>query len=75
MYFHFRESVTWMDDAGEEYMKGIDITGPPSLPKHFKVKRGGRGDIIVVTDESDDSDNDEMNQGMIGDGAGDNGDN
>ena len=75
IYVNFRESVVFLDyDAGEEFMKGIDITGPPALPKQFKVKRGGRGDIIVVSDESDESDN-EMNKGMIGDGVRDDGDN
>ena len=64
-YFGFRESVVFKDtDAGDEYMKGIDVTGPPSLPKHFRVKRGGMANVLVGSDTENDDD-DEMNNGMV----------
>ena len=42
------------------------MTGPPSLPKHFKVKKGCLGDIMVGSDTEDD-DEDEMNIGRVED--------
>ena len=54
-------------------MKGIDITGPPSLPRPFVVKKGGEGDIIVDSDsdsedeKGDDEAADELNTARIED--------
>ena len=39
-------------------MKGIDITGPPSLPRSFAVKEGGEGDISVDSDSDDEKEDD-----------------
>ena len=38
-------------------MKGLYVSGPPTIPKQFKIKRGGQIDGIVDK-ESDDSDED-----------------
>ena len=52
-------------------MKGIDITGPPSLPRPFVVKKGGEADIIVDSDGDSESDDDmsvdELNTARIED--------
>jgi hypothetical protein len=39
-------------------MKGLDVSGPPTIPKQFKIKPGGQSDVIVDS-ESDESDEDE----------------
>ena len=39
-------------------MKGIDVTGPPSLPRSFIVKAGGEGDIIVDSESDDEKEDD-----------------
>ena len=41
-------------------IKGIDITGPPSLPRPFVVRKGCEGDIIVDSDSDSDSEGDDM---------------
>ena len=58
-------------------MKGIDVTGPPALPKHFHVKKGCMGDIYVGSedeseDESEDDEEDELNNGRMDDFDSDN---
>ena len=47
-------------------MKGIDITGLPSLPRHFVVRKGCRSDIFLGSDD----DNDDLNKAIVG-GEGD----
>ena len=73
-YIFFSKSVVFRDRwGGDDIMQGIDVTGPPSLPKHFIVKKGCMGDILVGSDSEDDEDEEEneMNKGMIGDGDSD----
>ena len=55
-------------------MKGVDITAPPSLPRHFVVRKGCRGDIYLgESDDDDDHDGEEdkdnpvLDTGMMGD--------
>ena len=45
--------MVFKDGRSREYMKGLDITGPPSIPRQFIVKKGGRGDVIVASDSED----------------------
>ena len=51
--------------------KGIDVTAPPTHPRHFVVRRGYREDLLLVSEsecsDSEDSDayNDKLNTGMI----------
>ena len=60
----------------EGKIKGVDITAPPSLPRHFAVKKGCRGDIYLGSsddDDTDDVDDDKENAvldtGFLGDGG------
>ena len=63
-------------EGREGKIKGIDITAPPSLPRHFVVRKGCRGDIYLGDsddgDSQDDGDEDKENAvldtGMMGDG-------
>ena len=52
-----------------DIMKGLDITGPPDIPRQFVVKKGGREDIIVDSDS--DNDVDGLNQARYEDGGSD----
>jgi len=59
-------------EGSEGKMKGVDITAPPSLPRHYVVKKGCRGDIYLgESDDDDEGDEDQENPvldtGMIGD--------
>ena len=51
----------------EGYIKGLDVSGPPTIPKQFKIKPGGRSDVIVdsESDESDEDDLDDLNRARI----------
>ena len=50
-------------------MKGLDIFAPPTLPRHFAVKRGCRSDIYLGEEEESDGDEEDiLNKGMLGDG-------
>ena len=46
-------------------MKGLDITGPPSIPRQFIVKKGGRGDVIVASDSEDEEEADNLNLARV----------
>ena len=63
--------MQFIETGGSQHYKGIDITSPPSLPRYFLVKRGGRGYILAGNDEdnddSDDSNNEEVNQNLLED--------
>ena len=69
-YNNHRESVIFKSSEGRSgKMKGLDISGPPSLPRHFVVKWGCRSDIYFGEDEeSEDDDEDMSNPGVKGDG-------
>jgi len=66
-------SVRFKSSEGSEgKMKGVNITVPPSLPRHYVVKKGCRGDIYLgESDDYDEGDEDKENlvldTGMIGD--------
>ena len=51
--------------------KGIDVTAPPTHPRHFVVRRGYREELLLVSEsecsdsEDSDADNDKLNTGMI----------
>ena len=49
-------------------MKGIDLSAPPTLPKHFFVSKGCSGDVYVGSDSEEEKDNSELNNAMIADG-------
>ena len=61
------KSVVFRERWGKnELMKGIDVTGPPSLPRHFVVKKGCMEDVDVGSDsEEDEDENSELNTGML----------
>ena len=68
----YSESVKFKDSLGrEDRIKGIDVTAPPSLPKHFSVYTGHRCDVIVGS--SSDESEDELDTARVGD-SGDIGD-
>ena len=59
-------------EGSEGKIKGLDITGPPSLPRHFTLIKGCRGDIYMgESDDDDEGDEDKENPvldtGMLGD--------
>ena len=50
-------------EVGQEW---VDVTGPPSLPRHFVVKKGCMEDVDVGSDsEEDEDENSELNTGML----------
>ena len=58
--FFISKSVKFKSSLGrEKMMRGIDITAPPSLPRHFAVRKGGRKHVFigVEMEESDDDHN------------------
>ena len=66
----FRNSVIFQTNSErEDTIKGIDITGPPSLPRPFLVREGGEGDIIVDSEDEkgDEESADELNTARIED--------
>ena len=64
----FRHSVKFKGSLGrEDFMRGIDITAPPTLPKHFAVRKGCRDDIEAGSNSDDsDAESDEHNADMLG---------
>ena len=62
------ESVVYHTSEGREHkMKGLDITLPPALPKHFAIKKGCREHVYLGGDIEDEP-NDPLNTGMMGEG-------
>ena len=57
--------MVFKDGRSREYMKGLDITGPPSIPRQFIVKKGGRGDVIVASDSEDEEEADNLNLARV----------
>ena len=66
--FDYSKSVTYKNSEGRgDKMKGLDIFAPPSLPRHFGVKKGCRSDIYFGEElESDEDDGDILNRRMLG---------
>ena len=59
-----RDSVQFQDgkEGGGNFVKGLDINGPPGLPRPFLVKKGGMGDVILDSSDSEEEvDDDELN--------------
>ena len=57
--------MVFKDGRSREYMKGLDITGPPSIPRQFIVKKGGMGDVIVASDSEDEEEADNLNLARV----------
>ena len=51
--------------VGKNKIKGIDITAPPSLPKHFSIMMGCSKYVYIGSDSESE---DELNTAMQGDG-------
>ena len=56
--------------ASSDRMKGLDITAPPSLPRHYMVRKGGRGGVYEGGDSEDEEEdiNSVLNTGMLAGG-------
>ena len=76
-----RASVVFTDLGSDENYKGIVLTDPPALPKYFKVRKGGRKDVLVDSDSEAEDSEDEHNKAVLDDdcsssgGVGEHGDN
>ena len=64
----FRESVRFTDArGGGDFIKGLDVTGPPARPMHFLINPGGKGDIIIdSSDDGSDLEENALNIATIG---------
>lgn len=63
-----RDSVVFKARSAD-IIKGLDITGPPDIPRQFAIKKGCREDIIVDSDS--DEEEDELNQARCEEGGSD----
>ena len=57
--------MVFKDGRSREYMKGLDISGPPSIPRQFIGKKGGMGDVIVASDSEDEEEADDLNLARV----------
>ena len=64
-----RNSVMFKGSSGDDSLiKGLDISGPPSLPRPFIILSGGEADVIVASDDEDEDVTDELNNAMMENG-------
>ena len=63
-----RDSVVFKARSAD-IIKGLDINGPPDIPRQFAVRKGDREDIIDDSDSEDEVD--ELNQARCEDGGSD----
>ena len=57
------------DGMSRDYLKGLDITGPPTIPRHFIVRKGGVGDVIVASDSEDEAE--DLNRARVNESSDD----
>ena len=51
----FREAVVFADYGS---IKGLDVTGPPSKPQHFRIRKGWQHSVLLPRPSFEESDGD-----------------